>query len=80
MDEGCTCGLELARASDALLEDRFPHIAWRTPIKITVGEAVVAFGCRLCIGRYGLSADLLKSHPTTGLEFEMHMAKVHGNE
>jgi hypothetical protein len=52
-------------------------IAWRKPIKVTLGDLVVAFACRLCIGRDGLDREKLQAHPTTGLEFMIHMEKVH---
>jgi hypothetical protein len=60
---------------DAEIERRFPDIAWRDPIHISVANG---WGCRLCIARNGFKAQDAKRllFPTL-LDFQIHQRNLH---
>jgi hypothetical protein len=67
----------MTAVDDDALVARFPAIAWRAPILITVAGGATGLGCRLCIARKGLHASQVKALARTQAEFERHMEREH---
>lgn len=63
-------------------EERFPHIAWREPIMVSVAGAhdvQSALCCRICVARSGLRAQDVKHRRFRDrARFERHLRDVHG--
>lgn len=55
-----------------ILERRFPHVEWRTPIPVND-----RFACRVCIVRSGLKGTEVSSLPRTPEEVQAHITHEH---
>jgi hypothetical protein len=66
--------------TDAELREFFPEIEWDEPAMISlVGEEEQHFGCRLCVGRFGLKGQDVGQLPTTREEWQKHQDEFHGS-
>lgn len=60
---------------DGAFETKWPSIPWRTPIGVNN-----RFGCRLCIGKYGLKGSEIATCSfifDTEQEFRQHVTERH---
>ena len=65
--------------TDSELEEKFPQIDWRSPLKIfTPSHRGIA--CRYCLAKYGLREMEVGGLPQNMDEWELHMKREHSND
>jgi len=63
--------------TEAMLNQRFPYIRWRTPLLVATFSGKGGLACRICIARHGLLGSNVDRLPRTQVEFEAHMREFH---
>lgn len=58
------------------LASEWPHIPWREPLPVTVGEKH-ALLCRICVANHGFKAEDIDDVPKTREAFDDHMRETH---
>lgn len=64
--------------SESDLERSFPWIDWTEPVLVSTFQGAHGFGCRYCIGMFGLKGREVKDLPKTEEEFNQHLSSKHG--
>jgi hypothetical protein len=63
--------------TDRELEQTFPSIEWRKPIRVERTDGLTRYACRFCIARRGLKARELESEFTSEEAVLAHVAAEH---
>jgi hypothetical protein len=59
-------------------ERRFPDVRWDEPIAVRAsGETTVHYGCRICIAKLGMPAEMVGLLPRAPEHIERHIAERH---
>lgn len=58
------------------LEQRYPVIPWREPIRVALGNGM-HFGCRFCIALHGLKGSDVDKLPTDSDSVRRHIKECH---
>lgn len=68
----------MSAAATRELEQLYPWVRWREPIKVTDARMRTHFACRVCIALNGLNETDVTRQPRTKREWEAHFALAHG--
>jgi len=63
--------------ADHELEQRFPTIDWREPIRVQRMDGIVRYACRFCIAQRGLKAQELESQFISPEAVVEHIEREH---